>query len=262
MTATGSIVIGVLAIQGAFIEHIYLLKEAVKALQLSGEPVTVIEVRTREHLEKCSGLVIPGGESTAISLVAERTGMLGPLRDFIHDTNKAVWGTCAGLILVANQASGARKGGQELFGGLDVRVNRNHFGSQVDSFTTSLEIPALKDLGDQTKGNGFQCVFIRAPVIEAINISSGNPTIYLDTTAVKTEKGAIASAPISDEWAKIQQENQVQALATLPGSMTKTGNEICVAVRQGRILGTSFHPELTEDSRIHQWWIKKCVLQL
>lgn len=271
---TTSIIIGVLAIQGAFIEHIELLKNAVKSLQQEDSnnckdltnSISVIEVRTPEHLEKCSGLVIPGGESTAISLVAERTKMLEPLREFVHNPNKSVWGTCAGLILIANQATGAKKRGQHLFGGLDVRVNRNHFGSQLDSFTTKLEIPALKDIkyAEQQEGladDQFNCVFIRAPVIEAINISSSQPTVYLDSLSSEPNDSLVV-APIREEWEAVQKQNKIQVLASLPGPLSKTGKELCVAALQGRILGTSFHPELTEDPRIHMWWIKKCVLQL
>lgn len=294
-STTKTITIGVLALQGAFIEHISHLKHAVKVLQgrstgdnngnigeTSTVPVIspstevrVIEVRTPQQLSECDGLVIPGGESTAISLVAERTGMLAPLREYIHQTTvtpegtgraavKAVWGTCAGLILVANEISGARRG-QQLLGGLDVHVARNHFGSQLDSFTTTLAIPALTELGEDSAGE-FKTVFIRAPVVESINISTDKPTVYVSAkpaAAANDFKNTVVAAPApTKEWAEFQTQNKIEVLATLPASEKTGGAELCVAVRQGRILGTSFHPELTEDSRIHQWWIKKCVLQL
>lgn len=272
-----SMTLGVLAIQGAFVEHVYHLKRAVDSLQehqeinLTSSSISIIEVRTKDQLEKCDGLVIPGGESTAISLVAESTGMLQPLRDFVHNTNKAVWGTCAGLILVANQASGARKGGQELLGGLDVSVARNHFGSQTDSFAVALEIPVLQQhlsvASNSEAGNSlFNCVFIRAPIVEAINISSESPTVFysvFNDESVPAESflsTSVVKAPIPAGWEQIQRTEKVEVLATLPAELSKSGQELCVAVRQGRIIGTSFHPELTEDTRLHQWWIKKCVL--
>lgn len=276
---TADITIGVLAIQGAFIEHIEHLKLAVKTLCQKNDKtgnslfdslessISIIEVRTKEQLAQCNGLVIPGGESTAISLVAARTNMLEPLREFVHNPNKAVWGTCAGLILIANQATGGKKAGQQLFGGLDIRVNRNHFGSQLDSFAAELELPVLEDLKNITqnqellyKGNGFECVFIRAPVVEATNISSLQPSVYLKP--LDSESSNLATAPIPTGWEEVQKQNKVQVLASLPAHLSKTNQELCVAVLQGRILGTSFHPELTKDPRLHMWWIKNCVLQL
>lgn len=327
------LVIGVLAIQGAFLEHVEQLKKAIHAIRTEviirygktpAPTFEVIEVRTPEQLARCVGLIIPGGESTAISLVAQRTGMLEPLREFIAkaqassknskdeelDRKKshgsmlsrtlsnggasgkgktvsgaAVWGTCAGLILVSKEASGARKGGQELLGGLDIRVARNHFGSQTDSFVSQLEMPCLvqeklakeenhkkatthQQDESQTidKSLYFPGVFIRAPVVEAINISKGaEAKIYFDAKAREgSEELEIAKAPTTDQYDEFIRYNPVQVLATLPASdeNNKVGVELCVAVRQGRILGTSFHPELTSDTRLHEWWIKTCVLQI
>jgi 5'-phosphate synthase pdxT subunit len=140
--------IGVLAVQGAFREHIKILH---------GLGVRAVEVRKPEQLADLHGLIIPGGESTSIGLIAERWGLVEPLRAWVRD-GKPTWGTCAGMILLAEQAVGQKQGGQALIGGLDVTVNRNYFGRQIHSFEADLAVPAL--------GNPpFRAVFIRAPAI-------------------------------------------------------------------------------------------------
>jgi len=141
---------GVLAIQGAFVEH-------EKALARVG--VEPVEVRLPEHLEGLDGLIIPGGESTTIGQVAERWGLLDPIRAFAR-SGYPLWGTCAGMILMAKEVVDAIPG-QPLLQVMDVTVRRNVFGRQVDSFETDLEIPALGD-------PPFPGVFIRAPLIEAV----------------------------------------------------------------------------------------------
>ncbi len=143
--------IGVLALQGAFREHINMLAQL---------GVDAVEVRLAEQLPELDGLIIPGGESTSMGLVAERWGLVNPLRDWVH-AGRPTWGTCAGMILLAEDATGQKRGGQALIGGLDVTVNRNYFGRQVDSFEAELNVPAL---GDEP----FHAVFIRAPAITAV----------------------------------------------------------------------------------------------
>ncbi len=140
--------VGVLALQGAFLEH---------AAMLRGLGAEVVEVRKPEQLAGLDGLVMPGGESTTMGLVAERWGLVEPLRAWVQ-AGKPVWGTCAGMILLADHAVGQKQGGQPLIGGLDVTVNRNYFGRQNQSFEVLLEVPAL---GDEP----FRAVFIRAPAI-------------------------------------------------------------------------------------------------
>lgn len=140
--------IGVLALQGAFIEHIGMLQRL---------GVEAIEVRKAEQLAELDGLIIPGGESTTMGLVAERWGLVEPLRAWV-EAGKPVWGTCAGMILLAERAVGQKQGGQPLLGGLDVLVNRNYFGRQVDSFETELHVPLWADAP-------FHAIFIRAPAI-------------------------------------------------------------------------------------------------
>jgi 5'-phosphate synthase pdxT subunit len=143
--------IGVLALQGAFIEHIGMLRRL---------GVEAVEVRKAEQLADLDGLIIPGGESTTMGLVAERWGLVEPLRAWVR-AGKPVWGTCAGMILLAERAVGQKQGGQPLLGGLDVLVNRNYFGRQVDSFETELHVPLWADAP-------FHAIFIRAPAIIAV----------------------------------------------------------------------------------------------
>ena len=146
--------IGVLALQGAFIEHIGMLQRL---------GVEAIEVRKAEQLAELDGLIIPGGESTTMGLVAERWGLVEPLRAWV-EAGKPVWGTCAGMILLAERAVGQKQGGQPLLGGLDVTVNRNYFGRQVDSFETDLHVPLWGDAP-------FHAIFIRAPAIVEIGVT-------------------------------------------------------------------------------------------
>ena len=143
--------LGVLALQGAFREHIAMLKRL---------NVEAVEVRLAQELDGLDGLIIPGGESTSMGLVAERWGLVEPLRRWVRG-GKPTWGTCAGMILLAENATGQKLGGQALIGGLDVTVNRNYFGRQVDSFEANLDVPALGD-------TPFHAVFIRAPAITAV----------------------------------------------------------------------------------------------
>jgi pyridoxal 5'-phosphate synthase pdxT subunit len=140
--------IGVLAVQGAFREHIKILE---------GLGVRAVEVRKPEQLTGLNGLIIPGGESTSMALIAERWGLVEPLRAWVHH-GRPTWGTCAGMILLAEHAVGQKQGGQALLGGLDVTVNRNYFGRQIHSFEADLDVPALGD-------PPFRAVFIRAPAI-------------------------------------------------------------------------------------------------
>lgn len=124
ITSSSPPTIGILALQGAFREHANHLES------LSSIPLKTLLVRTPSDLLECQALIIPGGESTAICLGAQRAGLLGPLRKWVRDGNPT-WGTCAGMILLSQQATGGKKGGQELIGGVDVRVGRNGWGSQV-----------------------------------------------------------------------------------------------------------------------------------
>lgn len=147
---TRTMKIGVLALQGAFREHIEMLR---------GMNVDAIEVRLPEQLRDIDGLIIPGGESTTIGKIATQYGLIEPIREMAAQ-GKPIWGTCAGMIVLAKDV-GMK---QPLVGVMDVKVKRNAFGRQVDSFETDLEIPEIKN-GDATP---FHAIFIRAPLLESV----------------------------------------------------------------------------------------------
>jgi 5'-phosphate synthase pdxT subunit len=175
---------------------------------------------------------------------------------------KPTWGTCAGLILLAEAANvtSAKKGGQELIGGLDVRVNRNHFGRQVESFTAPLYIPFLSQSKAQTSEHiskdtiPFPGVFIRAPIVEKILPHYSSP--YATPVTGDDSVAAPSKVPASAA-AKEFLRSPVEILVTLPGRVKGKEDEAgdVVAVKQGNVFGTSFHPELTTDWRIHAWWL-------
>jgi 5'-phosphate synthase pdxT subunit len=186
--------IGVLALQGDFAEHVSMLKRL---------GVETAEVRLPEHLKGLDGLIIPGGESTTIGKLAVAYHLMDPLKEFGRD--HAVWGTCAGAIFLSRDA----RRDQPLLGLMDIKVQRNAFGRQVDSFETDLEIEELmKATGTE---HPYHAVFIRAPVIEAVG-------------------------------------RNAKVLSTLEDGRI-------VAAQEGHLLATSFHPELTSDTRFHEYFI-------
>lgn len=182
--------VGVLALQGDFREHLTVLTEL---------GAVAIPVRRERQLDEVDGLVLPGGESTVIDKLARNFGLAEPLKAKLAGGLPA-YGTCAGLILLADRVLDAGKG-QQSFGGLDVSVRRNAFGGQVDSFETDLAV-------DGFDGPPVHAAFIRAPVVEAVGP---------------------AATPIA-----------------------RLADGRVVAVRQGALLGTSFHPELTGELRFHR----------
>jgi 5'-phosphate synthase pdxT subunit len=186
--------IGVLALQGDFAEHIAMLKRI---------GVEIAEVRLPEHLKSLDGLIIPGGESTTIGKLAVAYDLMEPLKEF--GKNHAIWGTCAGAIFLSKDVSRD----QPLLGLMDIKVQRNAFGRQVDSFETDLEVDELmKATGTE---HPYHAVFIRAPIIESV----GGKARVLS----RVEDGRI------------------------------------VAAQEGHLLATSFHPELTNDTRFHEYFI-------
>jgi 5'-phosphate synthase pdxT subunit len=238
MTTSKHFVIGVLALQGAFREHLIFFQNVLKQYdEYSKYALSFIEVKTKEQLESCNSLVIPGGESTSISYIAERTGLLEPLLEFVSDDSKSVWGTCAGLIFLARQLKGGKKN-QHILGGLDIEVKRNAFGRQLNSFETHLDfssfIPGVKE---------FPTVFIRAPVISKI--------------LNDTEDEPVDDEPIIISSNTYRNPSPVDVLYTLHDY---NQTDLIVAVRQGNKLGTSFHPELGDDVRFHKWFIDEFVL--
>jgi 5'-phosphate synthase pdxT subunit len=190
--------IGVLALQGAFIEHETMLRRL---------GVDTVEVRLPQDLADVAGVIIPGGESTTIGKLAVQYNLMEPLRELAR-SGKALWGTCAGMIFMAKTVE--REGrDQPLLGLMDVRVQRNAFGRQVDSFEADLNIKGVD--GDKP----FHAIFIRAPLIESVG------------------KGV-------DVLARVEKDNA----------------EVIVAARQGNLLVTSFHPELSHDVRFHRYFVK------
>ncbi len=183
--------IGVLALQGAFAEHIATLRRLGARTR---------EVRLASDLDGLDGLIIPGGESTTIGKLLDQFGLLEPLRALIR-RGFPVYGTCAGAILLARDIGGLD---QPLLATMDLRVERNAFGRQLQSFETQL---VVKHIGEEP----FPAVFIRAPAIREVG-------------------------------------SEVEALAMLD-------DQTIVAARQGPLLVTCFHPELTDDERVHRYFL-------
>ena len=184
-----------------------------------------------------------------------------------------MWGTCAGLILLAESANRTKKGGQELIGGIDVRVNRNHFGRQVESFEANLHLPFLCDAHAKDHGvtndEPFRGIFIRAPIVEEI-LSAGTEVSNNEKSEV--DRVNAPSRKAESKTASGSAREEVEVLGTVPKRASEPPNGIIpdrpetlkediVAVKQGNVFGTSFHPELTGDPRIHKWWLEQ-VLEL
>ncbi len=188
--------VGVFALQGDVREHLQMLESL---------GVAALAVRRPEELARCDGLVLPGGESTTMSKLARTFELLEPLRDRIK-TGMPTFGTCAGMILLADRIEDG-VAGQETLGGLDVTVRRNAFGRQVDSFEGDVVFAGLDD--------PVHAIFIRAPWVERV----GDEVEVL---------------------ARVEDDASVGAAA---GRI--------VAVRQGHLLATAFHPEVGGDPRVH-----------
>ncbi len=186
--------IGVLALQGDFEAHLKMLAE----LGVEGK-----EVRLPKQLNDLDGIIIPGGESTTIGKLMVLYGLEEPLQQKIRE-GFPIWGTCAGLILLARETDNALAG-QPLLASMHIRVRRNAFGSQRESFETDLSVPVLGEAP-------FHAFFIRGPAIESVG-------------------------------------PEVEVLATLDDGTI-------VAVREGALLGTAFHPEVSGDPRFHQYFLR------
>jgi 5'-phosphate synthase pdxT subunit len=193
--------IGVVAVQGAVSEHVEVLKETMEKSKISG---TVVYARNPEDLDDVSGIVIPGGESTTIGRLVLDTGMYEKIAE-VAGKGLPILGTCAGTILLAKEGDEqVKKTNTRLLGLLDMKVRRNVYGRQVNSFEADVKVP---DIG----GKPFRAVFIRAPAIEKV---------WNDTRVWSEYKGAIIGA------------------------------------KKGNVLGLTFHPELSNDLRIHEYFLK------
>ena len=205
--STPSVRIGVLAVKGDVREHLNALSDL-------GEDVC--GVRRPRELDDVDALVIPGGESTTMDKLVRAFDLQEPLRKRIAG-GMPVYGSCAGMIMLAYRIADARPD-QETLGGLDITVRRNAFGRQVDSFEEDLHIPAIASRTTAPQGHPstFKAIFIRAPWVE--KLGAGVEVL------ARVEKGPAAGR--------------------------------VVAIRAGNLLATSFHPEVTGDHRIHEYFMQ------
>ena len=203
--------IGVLALQGDFAEHVAVFSRL---------GVEAREVRLPEQLDGLDGLVIPGGESTTFTHLMAEYGLLEPIRRLAKD-GVPIWGTCAGTIVLARQASDMPRPGLDI---MDIVVERNAFGRQVDSFEAALLMPVLGQAP-------FPAVFIRAPIIRQVG----------------PEVEVLARLPASATGEPARPGGGGHG-ASLDGGTV-------VAARQGHLLATTFHPELTSDPRLHRYFL-------
>ena len=281
MAGEKEIVIGVLALQGAFEEH----QECIE----KGTGCKTIQVKTPAQLEGIDGIIFPGGESTAMGLIGTVDGMWEALKTFTK-SGKPVWGTCAGMILLAERCVGGSaviENGQSLIGGLDILVCRNYFGSQISSFEMATPCPPGFE-----EGGSYPGVFIRAPAIltagddievlgkvvatpcrqaavvlrELENkIANGENVIMMEVVDalerkdglkyvdVKRENGVPASDGEEKKDASFAEMEKIE----LPGAADGTNaREVICAARKNNTLITAFHPEITTDYRWHQYFFK------
>ncbi|XP_048325130.2 probable pyridoxal 5'-phosphate synthase subunit PDX2 isoform X2 [Ziziphus jujuba] len=208
--------VGVLALQGSFNEHI----AALRRLGVKG-----VEIRKPEQLENVGSLIIPGGESTTMAKLAE-----------YHNLGLSSWQTKlrVGFSLFYFLLYRQKTGGQELVGGLDCTVHRNFFGSQIQSFETELSVPELAS--KEGGAEFYRGVFIRAPAI----LDVGPDVLVLADYSLSSKE--------LDSIAALQAQNQEEN--------AWSGKKVIVAVRQGNLLGTAFHPELTADTRWHSYFLR------
>jgi 5'-phosphate synthase pdxT subunit len=192
--------IGVLALQGDFEAHLKALQQAASDM---GIEIEAKPIRLPAQLTELDGIIIPGGESTTIGKLIVLYGLDTVLQQKIAE-GVPIWGTCAGLILLAKETDNGMVG-QPLLASMHIKVRRNAFGSQRESFETDLSVPALGEAP-------FHAFFIRGPSIEAVG-------------------------------------PEVETLATLDDGTI-------VAVREGTLLGTAFHPEVSGDPRFHQYFLR------
>jgi len=213
--------IGVLALQGDFREHL-------RAAEATG--AQAVPVRRPEELDGLDGLIIPGGESTAIDKLARAFDLADPLRKYISE-GLPVYGSCAGMILlasdIADPATDLSGAAQQTFGGLDITVRRNAFGRQRESFETDLDFKGLDFSATASGVEPVHAVFIRGPWVERVG------------------EGVEVLAQVEPA-----DPDQASHAAALPGAAR------IVAVRSGQLLATSFHPEVTGEKRVHELFIR------
>ena len=193
-----SLSIGIIGIQGAVSEHIFSMKETLKKTNTAGK---VFIVKDKKEIDEIDGLLLPGGETTTISKILTKSGLYDKLFKKIKEDNLPVLGTCAGCVLLASDITNSSEE-IKILSALDMKVKRNAFGRQKESFETYIKIKGFSDL--------YNAVFIRAPIIESV-------------------------------WGNCE-------------ILSKIENKIIMA-RQGNLLAITFHPELTEDLRLHEYFL-------
>jgi 5'-phosphate synthase pdxT subunit len=196
--------VGVLGLQGAITEHIYALKNVVKKFEDVDTKICVVKDKT--YIKKIDALIIPGGESSTISNILNKTKIYDSIIERIIDDDIYIMGTCAGCVLLAKEIDGDNDNDVKLLNAIDMKVQRNAFGRQKESFEQNINIKGFN--------SPFNAVFIRAPVIKKI-------------------------------WGNCENIAKI--------------NEKIVAVRQKKFLALSFHPELSQDDKIHQYFLKMIV---
>uniref|UniRef100_A0A7S2KRD6 glutaminase n=1 Tax=Leptocylindrus danicus TaxID=163516 RepID=A0A7S2KRD6_9STRA len=272
MSDFSNLTVGVLALQGAFEEHQYCLEQL---------GCKTIQVKTPDQLEGLDGIVFPGGESTAMGLIGKKTGIWDALKEFTQ--TKPTWGTCAGMILLADKCVGTSaviQEGQSLIGGMDVLACRNYFGSQVSSF----EMPIPPPPGHEDGGD-FPGVFIRAPAILAAadgvevlgrvvatpcrqagavlksldeKIANGENVIMMKVVSDPWISGVKDGVPKSNEICEEKKSESLTAQESivLPGAADGSeAREVICSVRKDNLLCTAFHPEITQDYRWHSYFL-------
>jgi pyridoxal 5'-phosphate synthase pdxT subunit len=250
----GTLVIGVLALQGAFEEHEAMIRQCT----VDNFKLETRQVRTVADCRGLHGLILPGGESTAMGLIGnhgqghEKT-MWQQLQEMTHGGNSngdendvkiiPVWGTCAGMILLAEKCIGTSSVHQQaLIGGMNITVCRNYFGSQISSFEMPVNPPP------QSTETPYGGVFIRAPAI-----------LSVDDDSVQV-LGTVVAAPCSAAVLALQQYDRENGINQSSENRTSTeARTVICAVRQGGILCTAFHPELTKDIRWHEYFVQQMV---
>lgn len=244
------------ALQGGFTEHLHLL-----SLLPTSFDISLSQIRTPAQLALVQALIIPGGESTTISLLVKQAGLLEPLRQFTKDARegkngRTVWGTCAGMILLSAEVVGSKEGYEGL-GGVDAKVVRNQWGRQVsiyhpivllglqavengphtfvpqaESFQHALSLPFLSSPAP------FNAIFIRAPILHTV----------LPIPATSPPLEIFARVPLAI------------LPASLPDAEPLGPDADVVMARQGNLVISSFHPELGGDTRVHEWWVTHCAM--
>jgi len=226
--------IGVLAIQGAFFEHkAALIRASHNSSLLKDFDLEIRDVREPEQLLDLSGLILPGGESTTMSLFMQSSNFEDVLKQWItsKENPRVVWGTCAGMVLLSNDIKGEKEGGQSKIGGIDVTTSRNFFGRQVNSFEAKVTLHKKLVFDDSNATNectdsadfdsSYHGVFIRAPAVVSVN------------------------------------SPKVEILATI--TLPKREEPVIVGVSQDNLMITAFHPELTDDTRWHEYFLKQVI---